>query len=227
PTPPIPCPRFSVSLAVAVQDSGPSGSLLLSRKALSSSTSCRFIPAHCHGDFSPITFRYNRTDSPMSDAASNDEVYKRASYLMWKERWADAIRLLKPECNAAKCDWRSCWNLGWCYFKIGNLDLARKQLVHATRLSPTNAACKWALGIVYLDLKQFRKAEAILAESLTIKETHNTRIALALAHLAQGKVTEAEKIHLEGIRLRPKRSEGYESYAAFLSDVGRAAEAQK
>src|SRR5437667_3147346 len=51
--PPIPCLRFSVSLAVAVQDSGPSGSLLLSRKALSSSTSCRFIPAHCKGDFTP------------------------------------------------------------------------------------------------------------------------------------------------------------------------------
>ena len=33
PTPPIPCLRFAVSLAVAAQDSGPSGSLLLSRKA--------------------------------------------------------------------------------------------------------------------------------------------------------------------------------------------------
>src|ERR1039458_8543980 len=34
------------------QNSGPSGSLILSRKALSSSTSCRFIPAHLLGDFS-------------------------------------------------------------------------------------------------------------------------------------------------------------------------------
>jgi hypothetical protein len=31
-----------------VQDSRPSGSLLLSRKELSSSASCRFIPAHCN-----------------------------------------------------------------------------------------------------------------------------------------------------------------------------------
>ena len=36
-----PCLRFTVSLAVTAQDSGPSGSLLLSWKALSSSTSCR------------------------------------------------------------------------------------------------------------------------------------------------------------------------------------------
>src|ERR1700730_12139583 len=45
-TPPILYLRFVGSLAVAAQDSGPSGSLLLSCKALSSSTSCRFIPAH-------------------------------------------------------------------------------------------------------------------------------------------------------------------------------------
>src|SRR5450755_167227 len=45
-TPPILYLRFAGSLAVSAQDSGPSGSLLLSRKALSSSTSCRFIPAH-------------------------------------------------------------------------------------------------------------------------------------------------------------------------------------
>jgi serine/threonine protein kinase len=34
--------------AVAAQDSRPRGSLLLSRKALASSTSCRFSPAHCN-----------------------------------------------------------------------------------------------------------------------------------------------------------------------------------
>jgi hypothetical protein len=45
-TPPILYLRFAGSLAVSAQDSRPSGSLLLSRKALSSSTSCRFIPAH-------------------------------------------------------------------------------------------------------------------------------------------------------------------------------------
>src|SRR5207245_5746305 len=65
PTPPIPCLRFSVSLAVAVQDSGPSGSLLLSRKALSSSTSCRFIPAHCNCDFSTVILIYRLVLLPL------------------------------------------------------------------------------------------------------------------------------------------------------------------
>src|SRR5262249_38344158 len=46
PTPPILCLHFVGSLTVATQDSRPSGSLVLTRKALSSSTPCRFIPAH-------------------------------------------------------------------------------------------------------------------------------------------------------------------------------------
>src|SRR5258708_16992046 len=35
----------------ATQNSGPSGSLLLSRRTLSFPASCRFIPAHCIRDF--------------------------------------------------------------------------------------------------------------------------------------------------------------------------------
>ena len=162
----------------------------------------------------------------MHEHVANDELYKRASYLMWKERWAEAAKLLKPKCAQEKGDWRWFWNLGWCYFKLGKLKFAQKYLLRATQVSPNNASCKWALGNVYLKQKQYGKAERVLAESLRLKDTHNTRIALALAYLSRGKVTEAENTHLEGIRLRPKRSEGYESYAAFLSDVGRETEAQ-
>src|ERR1039457_1834900 len=49
-------PLFTLRCAphgTPAQNSGPSGSLLLTRKALSSSTSCRFIPAHRNRDFSP------------------------------------------------------------------------------------------------------------------------------------------------------------------------------
>src|SRR5215469_2375281 len=47
PSPPILCLRFAAYLTIGLaQDSRPSGSLILTRKALSSSTPCRFIPAH-------------------------------------------------------------------------------------------------------------------------------------------------------------------------------------
>jgi hypothetical protein len=50
-----------VSFAVAAQDSRPSGSLVLSRKALASSASCRFIPAHCNRLVSSTIKFCNRT----------------------------------------------------------------------------------------------------------------------------------------------------------------------
>src|SRR6266851_1440928 len=58
------------------QDSRPSGSLLLSRKALSSSASCRFIPAHCNGLI--VTYRlrldytraFSQTEGPCYEAGN-------------------------------------------------------------------------------------------------------------------------------------------------------------
>jgi len=158
--------------------------------------------------------------------ASAEQVYKRALSEMKREQWLTAIKLLKRETGVLQTDWRFFWNLGWCYFKLDKFDAARRHMIRAAQLAPENPTCKWGLGKVYLKKGNFKKAELILTESLGIKESHLTRIALALAFLSQGKVTAAENIHLEGIRLKPMNSEGYESYAAFLSDVGREAEAQ-
>jgi Tfp pilus assembly protein PilF len=163
----------------------------------------------------------------MTDDKRAGEVYKRATLLMRREQWRETITLLKHESSVCQTDWRLSWNLGWCYFKLDRLDEARKHLIQAAKLAPKNPTCMWALGSVYLRRNQFKKAEALLAESLTIKESHLTRIALALAYLSQGKISSAEKVHLEGMKLKPKKSEPYESYAAFLSDVGREAESKK
>ncbi len=54
PSPPVPLFTLRVHLAYPTQNSGPSGSLLLSRRTLPFPASCRFIPAHCIGDLSSI-----------------------------------------------------------------------------------------------------------------------------------------------------------------------------
>ena len=59
-----PCLRFAVHLAM--QNSWPSGSLLLSRGTLSFPASCRFIPAHCIGDLA--------TTEPPKNAVRNHGV---------------------------------------------------------------------------------------------------------------------------------------------------------
>ncbi len=146
---------------------------------------------------------------------------------MKEERWVDAIELLSKRSSSAGKHWRLSWDLGWCYFKLRRFNDAGKHMTRANELAPGNAVCKWGLGSVYLKKRQYRKAEAILAESLRIKEWNNTRTSLALAYLAQGKIAEAEKMHVENIKLKPKDAGRYESYAAFLSDVGREAEAEQ
>jgi Flp pilus assembly protein TadD len=155
------------------------------------------------------------------------QLYKRALLEMRKQRWPAAIKFLNGNLAVAQKNWRFPWNLGWCYFKLGKFNEARKHMIRAAGLAPENATCKWGLGITYLETKHFKKAEVVLAESLRIKESHLTRISLAFAYLAQGKIAEAEKIHLQGIRLQPENGERYDSYAAFLSDVGRETEARR
>jgi tetratricopeptide (TPR) repeat protein len=162
----------------------------------------------------------------MNDLNNVARTERRAATLMKELRYSDAIKLLSKRASNSDKHMRLSWNLGWCYFNLGRYNDAQ-HLIRANKLAPDNAICKWALGSVYLKKGQFRKAETILAESLRLKESHPMRIALALTYLSQGKIAEAEKTHLENIKLKPTRSERYESYAAFLSDVGREAESQR
>jgi hypothetical protein len=76
PTSPSPCLRFTESLAVSAQDSGPSRSLVFTRKALSSSASCRFIPAHCNRD---VTSTWTRTTAALQRNAAKASGHCRSS----------------------------------------------------------------------------------------------------------------------------------------------------
>lgn len=163
----------------------------------------------------------------MPKANRTKALLKRAESVMKEERWRDAIKLLKTNSSMVENNWELQWNLGWCYFKLERMDEAQKHLTAAMRLAPDRYACKFGLGVVYLEREWYKKAESLLPEALEIKDNYVTRISLAFVFLAQGKVEQAEKLHLDGIKLKPKESRRYESYAAFLSDIGREAEAAR
>ena len=154
------------------------------------------------------------------------ELCERAQAVMNTERWLDAVKLLKAELNIVERDWELSWNLAWCYLQLDRLDQARTHMIRATKLAPNNAICKFGLGIVYIEKKQFKKAETNFAESLRVKDGYIPRLGLALAYMEQGKLTEAENVHREGIKLKPKEGRRYEAYADFLSDVGHREQAQ-
>jgi len=109
------------------------------------------------------------------------QLEEQANSAMAQDRWQDAIKLLKRDAAIVRKNWRLSWTLGWCYFQLNRQEDARRYLIRATDLAPENPVCLFALGNVYLQKKQFKKAEATFAKS----------------------------------------------YAAFLSDAGREAEAQK
>lgn len=135
------------------------------------------------------------------------ELLKLVGSVMSEERWPEAITILKENSSVVEKHWELMWNLGWRYFKLERMEEARKHLARAMKLAPENPSCKYGLGQVYLKQKKYKKAQKILSEALQVKEWHASRIGLALAYLAQGKIQEAEKTHLEGIRLKPKKSE--------------------
>ena len=56
------------------QNSGPSGSLLLTRKNFAFSASCRFIPAHCNRDFSPTDKRNEQVGYARQEKRPNSEI---------------------------------------------------------------------------------------------------------------------------------------------------------
>jgi tetratricopeptide (TPR) repeat protein len=155
------------------------------------------------------------------------EIWELVHPVMNMERWLEAIKLLKNDFSVVHNDWKLSWNLAWCYFKLARLDEARTHMIRATKLAPANASCRLGLGAIYLERKQFKKAETNCTESLRLKDSYIARITLALAYMKQGKLTEAENVHLEGIKLKPKSTQRYEAYADFLSDAGREEEAQK
>lgn len=152
-----------------------------------------------------------------------------AQGLMKKELWGEAITLMKASDSLVELHWELLWNLGWCHFKLERLDQAERYMVKAARCAPQNRnhTCEFGLGMVYVGKKQYKKAERALSNALKLKESYVARLGLALAYLKRRKIREAENIHLEGIKRRPKSCERYEAYADFLSDVGRETESEK
>jgi Flp pilus assembly protein TadD len=156
---------------------------------------------------------------------ANDELNERAQSLMQDERWSDAIALIQSH-PFHETDGELSWNLGWAYFKLGDYDAAELNLRRATQLTPASAAAWWALGTAQREHGLLDEAERNLKHALTLKDSSNSRSALALVLMERGRPAEAEQIHLRGLELKPESPERWKSYACFLDDVGRLQEAE-
>jgi Flp pilus assembly protein TadD len=99
-------------------------------------------------------------------------------------------------------------------------------LKRATQLTPTRAATWWALGTAQREHGLLEEAERNLKHALMLKDSSNSRAALALVLMEGGRTAEAEQIHLTGLELKPESPARWKSYACFLDDMGRMQEAE-
>jgi hypothetical protein len=85
------------------------------------------------------------------------QLLKLVHSVMKEERWTDAIGVLNENSSVVERHWELLWNLGWCYFKLDQMDRAGKHLKGALRLAPENPVCKYGLSQLYLNRNAGRK----------------------------------------------------------------------
>ncbi len=148
-------------------------------------------------------------------------LHKQAAAMMNADRWSEAIALLEDNISVVEKHWRLSWELAWCYFKLDRLGPAERHMIRASKLGSYNAICRTGLAAIYLKSGNPKKAETNCAKALRIRESYFNRLQLALAYMKQGKLTQAEDVHLESIKLKPRDDKRYKAYGDFLSDIGR------
>ncbi len=153
--------------------------------------------------------------------------FEDAQELMVLEQWAKAFEILRDVCEREPSNYAAHWDAGWCFVKMERPSEAVGYLETATALSPDRPDSHWALGVASSAAGHFSMAEEALKRSLELKDTYAARISLGVLYMKQDRLTEAEGVYREGVRLRPTHRERVEALADFLSDTGRRTEAIK
>ena len=154
-----------------------------------------------------------------------EELNVAVDQLMKNADYHQVVDLMQAEPDLVESRWKLLWNLGAAYFHLGLFIRAEPCFERAAKLSSEEPVCNWWLGMTYRENGKLDKAELALKSALERRESYTVRLNLALVLMQQGKLIEAEKIHLKAIERSPYDRERLEAYADFLSDVGRLREA--
>ncbi len=153
------------------------------------------------------------------------DLESRVGALMRAERWSDAIALLADHDAITRAESELARIRGWAHYELGELDAAEIWLERAVDRDPGSVYAVATLGWVLHEAGKVRQAEQRLLAGLSVRESVVIRMGLAFLYLAQGRLEEAEAVHLEALARRPNDPRLRGAYAAFLDDVGRKEEA--
>jgi tetratricopeptide (TPR) repeat protein len=146
--------------------------------------------------------------------------------LMGKEAWREAFSILEALSREAEADFETQWSAGWCQFRLSNFQAAEPFFNSAVALEPENPTGHYSLAATLFELDQLERSEVEYLKALSLRDGSLARSGLALLYLSQGRVEEAENVHLEGLAMQPESARRLESYGDFLVDVGRTIEAE-
>jgi tetratricopeptide (TPR) repeat protein len=146
--------------------------------------------------------------------------------LMNADKWPEAAAKAEEFLVNAPSNHEVLWQAGWSRFQMGDYARAESHLRRAVDAGAEGYEHYMALGAALTELERYGEAELWLARSLVLRDALATRLCLALVYHKQGLLRLAEGVHKEGLRLAPQDLARMEAYADFLSDVGRAGEAE-
>ena len=155
-----------------------------------------------------------------------EEIDHQAEELMTREQWAAAVSLIDqvlPDERTARMHWHH----GWALSKLEKFEPAAQSLQLCVAREPMNPIAHWALGVVLREHGDLRGAEHHLLTALSLRDSGLARLNLAVLYMDEGRLDDAERVHLDGLELKPNDRERVERYANFLSDCGRDAEAER
>ena len=141
------------------------------------------------------------------------------------EEWELALAMIVQRSAEVDANPRLHWDWGWTLFKLKRLDEAASHLELASRIQPVDPVSLWGLAVVQRELKRDVDAEMNFRRALGEKDSYLARLGLASMYLEQGRLTDAEAVYREGVRLQPSHRERLEAFVDFLDDTGRAKEA--
>ena len=156
-----------------------------------------------------------------------EELRDQSKRLSRADAWSDLIGALIAERSTVEKDFVLSWDLGWAYFKLEECEQSILWLQRAKALQPADAKARWALGQALLDAGRAAEAELELLQSIVLRDTYFARMSLAMLYLQAGRISEAERVHVEGTRLAPDDGRRLGAYADFLLDAGRVAESEE
>jgi len=97
---------------------------------------------------------------------------------------------------------------------------AMQHLEKAVTIYPKYFAAQLALGLAYMDSKQWGKAEKPLLAAIGTRQDASTPyFALGEVYLREKKYAEGEKIVLEGLKLSPDSAEGHTTLGELYSEM--------